>query len=276
MKVSRIKKELSAASLPEESLPPGRALTLIHREDCHLLSGVSLRLIRLGIHRTHTNNVSATRSYGPISATRMWGCSIALCAPVLPRENWSSKSADTGLQTRRRNKLQPETAISSNTRDDQMAKGKRKNLTNRNQDYMASSEPSTSTTASPGYPNIPEKQDSDLKSYLMMLVEEFKKDINNCLKEIQENTVKQVEVRKEEAQKSLKELQENTTKQLKELNKTIQYLKMEVETIKKSQRETTLEIEFLGKKSGAISASITNRIQEMEQRISDEEDSIKT
>jgi prefoldin subunit 5 len=46
-----------------------------------------------------------------------------------------------------------------------------------------------------------------------------------------------------------------------ELNKTTQDLKMEVETIKKSQRETNLEIENLGKKSGAIDASITNRIQ---------------
>jgi hypothetical protein len=34
---------------------------------------------------------------------------------------------------------------------------------------------------------------------------------------------------------------------------------MEVETIKKSQREKTLEIENLGKKSGAIEASIINR-----------------
>jgi hypothetical protein len=33
-----------------------------------------------------------------------------------------------------------------------------------------------------------------------------------------------------------------------ELNKTIEDLKMEVETIKKTQRETTLEIEILGKK----------------------------
>jgi hypothetical protein len=39
---------------------------------------------------------------------------------------------------------------------------------------------------------------------------------------------------------------------VKEWNKTIQDLKLEVETIKKSQRETTLEIENLGKKSGAI------------------------
>jgi hypothetical protein len=45
----------------------------------------------------------------------------------------------------------------------------------------------------PGYPNKPEKQDSDLKSYLMMMVEEFKKDMNNSLKEIQENTEKQEE-----------------------------------------------------------------------------------
>jgi hypothetical protein len=44
------------------------------------------------------------------------------------------------------------------------------------------------------------------------------------------------------------------------LNKTIQNLKIEIETIKKSQRETILEIENLGKRSGVIDASITNRI----------------
>ena len=47
---------------------------------------------------------------------------------------------------------------------------------------------------------------------------------------------------------------------------------MEIETIKKSKRETTLEIENLGKKSGVIDASITNRIQEIEERISGAED----
>jgi prefoldin subunit 5 len=50
-----------------------------------------------------------------------------------------------------------------------------------------------------------------------------------------------------------------------ELNKTIQDLKMEVETIKKSQRETTMEIESLRKKGGTIDTSITNRIQEIEE-----------
>ena len=43
---------------------------------------------------------------------------------------------------------------------------------------------------------------------------------------------------------------------------------MEVETIKESQNETTLEIENLRKKSGVIDASINNRIQEIEERIS--------
>ena len=63
-------------------------------------------------------------------------------------------------------------------------KGKCKNLTNRNQEHWGSSDPSTPTTVSPGYPNTPEKQDSDLKSYLMMVVEDLKKGINNSLKEI--------------------------------------------------------------------------------------------
>jgi hypothetical protein len=62
---------------------------------------------------------------------------------------------------------------------------------------LASSEPSYPTTASPGYPNTLEKQDSYLKSYLTMLIEDFKKDINNSLKKIQKNTAKQVEVLRE-------------------------------------------------------------------------------
>jgi uncharacterized coiled-coil DUF342 family protein len=60
-----------------------------------------------------------------------------------------------------------------------------------------------------------------------------------------------------------------------ELNKTIQDLKREVETIKKTQRETTLEIKTLGKKSGTIDANISNRMQEIQERISDAEDSIE-
>jgi hypothetical protein len=65
---------------------------------------------------------------------------------------------------------------------------------------------------SPGYTQDTEKQDSDLRLYLMMLVQDFKKYINSSLKEIQENMAKQVEGLKEEAQNSIKEFQENITK----------------------------------------------------------------
>jgi predicted nucleic acid-binding Zn-ribbon protein len=151
-----------------------------------------------------------------------------------------------------------------------MVRSKCKNISNRDQGYLASSKPSSPTIVSPGYPNTPEKQDSDLKSHLMMMIKNFKKDINNSLKEIQENTGKQVEALKEETQKSLKELQKTTTNQVKELNKTIYDLKFEIETIKKSRRQTTLEIENLGNRP----ASISNRIQEIETN-SGAEDTIK-
>ena len=71
---------------------------------------------------------------------------------------------------------------------------------------MATSEPSSPTTASPRYPNTLEKQELDLKSYLMMLIEGFKRDLINSLKEIQENVGQQVKALKEETQKSLKEV----------------------------------------------------------------------
>jgi hypothetical protein len=63
--------------------------------------------------------------------------------------------------------------------------------------------------------------------------------------------------------------------QVKELNKTIQDLKMYTETIKNSQREITLEIENLGKRSGIINASNTNRIQDIEERISGGKETIE-
>jgi hypothetical protein len=60
-------------------------------------------------------------------------------------------------------------------------RGKCKNIDKINQGYMAPSESSSPTIASPGYPITWEKQYLDLKSLLMMMIEEFKKDINNSL-----------------------------------------------------------------------------------------------
>jgi predicted nucleic acid-binding Zn-ribbon protein len=59
------------------------------------------------------------------------------------------------------------------------------------------------------------------------------------------------------------------------LNKTIQDLKTEQETKKKSQRETNLELEKLGKRSAGIDARVINRLQEIEERISGIKDTIK-
>jgi gas vesicle protein len=90
-----------------------------------------------------------------------------------------------------------------------MVKGKCKNLTNRTQNHSLSSEPST-----PTQPVLDTPTNSDLKSYLMMLVEDIKKGINNSLKEIQENSTKEVE--------DLKEIQENNAKQVEVLTEETQ------------------------------------------------------
>jgi hypothetical protein len=59
-----------------------------------------------------------------------------------------------------------------------MAGGKLKNISNRYQGYLTLSEPNSPTIASTGCPKSLEKQDSDLKSLLMMMIEDIKKDMN--------------------------------------------------------------------------------------------------
>lgn len=72
-----------------------------------------------------------------------------------------------------------------------------------------------------------------------------------------------IEVLKEELTKSFKEIYENTNKPWKKMNKTVQDLKVEIESIKKIQTKVNVEI----KNSGTSEASLTNRIQLMEERI---------
>lgn len=50
---------------------------------------------------------------------------------------------------------------------------------------------------------------------------------------------------------------------------------MEIETLIKTQRETALEIETLRKRTGVIDASITKRIEEIEERIGAVEDTME-
>jgi hypothetical protein len=85
-----------------------------------------------------------------------------------------------------------------------MAGGKHKNRTNRNQGYLASSEPNSPSITSPGYTITQEKQDMDLKSLLMMKIENFEKEIKKKkpLKKYRKKTGKQPEALKEETEKN--------------------------------------------------------------------------
>jgi hypothetical protein len=65
-----------------------------------------------------------------------------------------------------------------------MVRGKHKNICNRNQCFLAISKSSSPNTASSGYYNTLEKQDSDLKFHLMKMIENFKENIDNSIKEV--------------------------------------------------------------------------------------------
>ena len=57
--------------------------------------------------------------------------------------------------------------------------------------------------------------------------------------------------------------------------KTVRDLKMEIKAIKRTQMEATQGMENLGKRTGTTDANITNKIQEMEERISGIGDNIE-
>ena len=66
--------------------------------------------------------------------------------------NWSQRQLEQGIHD-----VDLTSCCGQRARDYQMAKGKRNNLTNRNQAHSTSSEPRMPTTAIPGYPNAHEK-----------------------------------------------------------------------------------------------------------------------
>jgi hypothetical protein len=72
----------------------------------------------------------------------------------------------------------------------------------------------------------------------MMLVDDFKKGINNSLKEIQENTAKQVEVLKEEGQNKKTKQNKNITNYRKTLLNRYKSLKRKHKNFLKNYRKT--------------------------------------
>ena len=79
----------------------------------------------------------------------------------------------------------------------------------------------------------------------------------------------------DEMSKSINETLGNQEKTIKQVMETVQDLKTEMESMKKSQAEGQLAMENLGKRRETSETSITNRIQEIEERISDSEDTIE-
>ena len=91
------------------------------------------------------------------------------------------------------------------------------------------------TLASIRYPDTPEEQENDLTSHRMKKIEAFDEEISKYLFKIQEDRIKQAF--KKETNK-YERIQENATKQVKEMNKTVQDLKMEINVIQKTKKRS--------------------------------------
>ena len=78
---------------------------------------------------------------------------------------------------------------------------------------------------------IPEDiEENNFKCYLMKIMETFKEEVKNSLKEMKEKT----NIKLKEINKSFTETQENKEKAIKQMKKTVQDLKTEIEVIKKT------------------------------------------
>ena len=71
--------------------------------------------------------------------------------------------------------------------------------------------------------------------------------------------------------KSVNDTLGNQEKTIKQVMETVQELKTEMEAMEKTQTEGRLDMENLGKRTETSGTSITNSIQEIEERISDYE-----
>jgi hypothetical protein len=94
--------DLCAPSQPDESLPPGSALTPGLRWYLHFLSGVSMRLVHTGeAQATEATKLLGQGPFGPSSSARRYSWTSEVCAPSLPEDSLPTESALTlGTQER--------------------------------------------------------------------------------------------------------------------------------------------------------------------------------
>lgn len=78
-----------------------------------------------------------------------------------------------------------------------------------------------------------------------------------------------IELLKEEMSKSHKEIYKNVNREYRDINKRVQDLNVEIKSIKKMQTEgnRNMEMKNVGTWTGTSEASLTKRIQEIEERI---------
>jgi hypothetical protein len=85
------------------------------RDGCFLFSDC-LKWDHPGVHRAQEWWSSWDRVLPASMCTQELGIFHSLMCTVMPGESWYPRSADTGLQAHRRDKLKPETARPTNTR----------------------------------------------------------------------------------------------------------------------------------------------------------------
>ena len=163
-----------------------------------------------------------------------------------------------------------------------MGRRQGKNSSNNLKNNTKTPDPSDLMTEGLEHP-IPEEVEN---SVIIKAIESLKQGMNNSLKEIEEKYNKKMEeMSKEMEDKYNKKFEEmskfvndtlgNQEKAIKQVMESVQELKTKMEAVRKTQSEGRLDMENLGKRTETTESSLTNRIQEIEERISDYEDTIE-
>ncbi len=148
-----------------------------------------------------------------------------------------------------------------------MGRRQGKNSPNNLKGNMKTPEPNDLTTEVFEHPNTEEVGKIDF----MKAIESLKQHVKNALIELDEKYNKKFE----EMSKYVHDTLGNQEKTIKQVMETVQELKTEMKARKKTQTEDQLVMENLGQRAESTETSIINRIQEIEERISDSEDTIE-
>ena len=141
-----------------------------------------------------------------------------------------------------------------------MARRQCKNFSNNLKDNMTSPDSRDHEIRRIEHPTPEEIEEMDSKQNYVKIIEELKQEVKICHKEMKDKYNKKIEEmskemeekytkRFEEMSKSINEILGNQEKTIKQVMETVQDLKTEMESMKKSQTEGRLAMENLGKRT---------------------------